>query len=91
MANYIGGYALIDFGGQTVSTTPITVPGAYEQIKSGKPIVFQNIKFDADLPGVTVVVSMAAWNSSDVDSSFAAIFGETFITITAEDSIYVES
>lgn len=91
MANYIGGYALVDFGGQVVSTTPITIAGAYEQIKSGKPIVFQNIKFDADLPGVTVVVSMGSWNTADVDSAYSAIFGETFITITAEDSIYVES
>lgn len=89
LANYIGGYALIDFGGQVVSTTPITIAGAYEQIKSGKPIVFQNIKFDADLPGVTVVVSMGSWDSADPDSNYMAIFGETLIYITAEDSVYI--
>lgn len=91
MANYIGGYALIDFGGQVVSTTPITIPGAYEQIKSGKPVVFQNVKFDVGLPGVTVVVSMASYDSADADSNYVAIFGDTYITITAEDSIYIES
>lgn len=91
MANYIGGYALIDFGGQLVGTTPITIPGAYEQIKSGKPVVFQNVAFEESLPGVTVVVSMAAWDSADDDSNYLAIFGETYITITAEDSIYIDS
>lgn len=91
MANYIGGYALIDFGGQLVSTTPITIPGAYEQSKSGKPVVFQNIKFDADIPGVTVVVSMATWDSADPDSNYVAVFNDTFIVITAEDSIYIDS
>lgn len=87
MANLKGGYALIDFGGQVVSTTAITIPGAYEQVKSGKPVIFQNIKFDADLPGVTVFVSMASWDSADPDSNYNAIFGETFIFVGADDTV----
>lgn len=89
MANLKGGYALIDFGGQAVTTTPITIPGAYEQVSSGKPVIFQNITFDAALPGTSVFVSMSTWDSANPDASYMAIFGDTYIYITAEDSVYI--
>lgn len=90
MANYLGGYAIIDFGGQALSTTPITIPGSYAKAKSGKPIVLQNVTFDASLPGTTVVVSMASWDSADDGANFVMIFGETYIHITSEDAIAIE-
>lgn len=90
MANLKGGYALIDFGGQAVSTTPIIIPGAYAQVKSGKPVIFQNITFDATLPGTSVFVSMSTWNDSDPDSSYVAVFGETYVEITKDDEISIQ-
>ncbi len=89
MANFPGGFAFIDFEGQAVSTTPITVPGAYALVKTGKPIIFGNIRFDPDLPPVTVCISMATWDTPDPDSDYMTIFGETYIYITAEDSVYI--
>lgn len=91
MANLKGGYALIDFGGQAVSTTPITIPGAYEQVKSGKPVIFQNVTFDASLPAASVFVSMSSWDPAGDSPVYVAIFGETFISITDEDSVFVQS
>lgn len=89
MANLKGGYALIDFGGQAVSTTAITIPGAYEQVKSGKPVIFQNITFDATLPATSVFVSMSTWDNSNPGANYVAIFGDTFINITKDDEISV--
>lgn len=91
MATFKGGFAYIDFEGQAVSTTPITVPGAYALVKTGKPVIFGNIKFDPDLPPTSVCVSMSTWATAAPDSNYTAIFGETFIDITAEDSVLVES
>ena len=91
MATFKGGFAYIDFEGQAISTTPITVPGAYALVKTGKPVIFGNIKFDPDFPPVTVCVNMATWYSADPDATYTAIFGDTLIDITAEDSVAVES
>ena len=90
MANLKGGYALIDFGGQAVSTTPITIPGAYALVKSGKPVIFQNITFDALLPGTSVFVSQSTWQDGDPDSDYVAVFGDTYIGITKDDAIAIQ-
>lgn len=89
MATFKGGFAYIDFEGQSLSTTPITVPGAYALVKTGKPVIFGNVKFDTTLPGASVCVNMSTWDSADPNSNYMAIFGETFVYITAEDSVYI--
>lgn len=89
MANFKGGFAYIDFEGQEISTTPITVPGAYALVKTGKPVIFANVTFDDTIHSTSVCVSQSTWDSSDPDSNYVAIFGETYIIITAEDSVYI--
>lgn len=90
MANYVGGYAIIDCGGQTLSTTAITVPGSFNACLSGKPLVLENVKFDADLPAVSVFVSMCVWNTS-AKESISLVFGDTFITVANDDTVVIES
>lgn len=89
MANFPGGFAYIDFEGQIISTTPITVPGAHALVKTGKPVIFGNIVMEATIPPVTVCVSMATWDNDDPDAPYIALFGETAIYISAEDSVYL--
>ena len=91
MANFPGGFAFIDFDGQAISTTPITVPGAYALVNTGKPVVFGNVKFDNGLPAVSLCVNMASWDSGDTGYTYVAIFGDTFISITPEDSIFIQA
>ena len=90
MANYVGGYAIIDFDGQAISTTAITVPGAYNACLTGKPLVFENIKFDPDLPAISIFVSMCAWDNVD-KTKLVCIFNDTFIDINNDDTVVVES
>lgn len=90
MANYVGGYAIIDFDGQTLSTTAITVPGAYNACLSGKPLIFENVKFDGSLPAVSVFVSMCSWDSVD-KIALLCIFGDTYIAINNDDTVVIET
>lgn len=90
MANYVGGYAIIDCGGQTLSKTAITVPGSFNACLSGKPIVLENVSFEADVPAVSVFVSMCAWNSS-AKESMTLIFDDTYITVANDDTVVIET
>ena len=90
MANYVGGYAIIDCGGQALSTTAITVPGAFNACLSGKPLVLENVRFDAALPAVSVFVSMCAWYST-AKEKMSLIFGDTYIDISNDDTVVIES
>lgn len=90
MANFPGGFAFIDFDGKVISTTPITVPGAYALVKTGKPVIFGNVKFDLGIPPATLCVSMSSWDSGDADSDYVAIFGDNYVSITHEDSVFIQ-
>ena len=90
MAVFKGGFAYIDFECQAISTTPITVPGAYALVKTGKPVIFGNVKFDPDIPSVSLCVNMASWDIDGDTETYVAIFGETYISITSEDSVFIQ-
>ena len=91
MANYVGGYAIIDFGGQTISTTAITVPGAYNACLSGKPLVFENVKFDPGIPAVSLFVSSCAWGDASKESLTCIFNGDTFVVIANDDTVVIDN